>query len=425
MSNLATANRNGVLTRNKVTDMGRGVTRFLKDSGYYPHISKVDSTVDGEVTINGKACVNFYSNSFLGLTNHPKIIEAKKAALDKYGNGSGSSRMITTQSILYELEERIAAFKNRESAIVFSAGMLVNWGVIPALANSSLKPLIRELGGEDLFAPVSLFLDKFNHSCIHDGAALSMCNFWAGRAKVHMYEHMDMADLRKELENDKNEYKIIITDGVFSIHGHIAPLNEILLLAQEFNAAIYVDDAHGTGVLGPNGRGTAEELGIDSEIDIPVGTFSKAFGCAGGFVVGDKDFCDYLRVASRTYVYQTAMPPENAGGLIAAIDIAEKEPWRRRQVLANATKVRNEFQRLGFSTLGTKFHIVPILIEDVEVATKIADDLLDQGVITGCVKPPVATQPIIRCNMMATHTEEHLDRLVSIIETSANKDGLI
>ena len=414
-------------TGRKVTDFAADVTRYLRDQNYYPHINNVDSSVTNSVMSGGKECTNFYSNSFLGIADHPKIIEAGHRALDQYGAGTGSARLVATTDVHRKLEERIALFKHREDAVVFSAGMLANWGIIPALASSPLRNMVTGLGGGDLFESTSIFIDKYSHSCIIDAGSLCSRNFWGNRASVKIYEHMDMVNLRDLLEKDDNELKIIITDGVFSIHGRIAPLDEIVKLAAEFNAAVYVDDAHGTGVLGPTGRGTAELLGVDQEIDIPVGTLSKALSICGGFVVGGKDFCDYIRIASRTYVFQTAMPPSDAAQLIAAFDVIESETWRRETLQGNSEKCRRAIEDMGFSTLGSQHHIIPVLIGDEVSATLIADELMQEGIIVGCIRYPAIDmgEAVLRCNMMATHTESQLDKLISNLQRLGKKHGII
>lgn len=415
-----------------VVEMAREVSRLFHESGQYPKVEEIQGASVAEVMIHNEPYANFASNSFLGLCDHPKIIETMIAALHKSGTGAGSARLIVSHSVHRELEERIAAFKGREDAVVFSTGMLANLGVIPALASSPLRHLATMSASkeraESIFRNTTLFLDNWSHSCIQDGAALSAKNLWGGTAKIKLYGHMDMERLEHRLASDESEFKIIMTDGVFSIHGHLAPLPRIVELAHRFGAVVYVDDAHGTGVLGQNGRGTAEELGCDQDIDIPVGTFSKAFGGAGGFVVGSREFCDYTRVAARTAVFNTAMPPANAAGLIKAIDIAESEPWRRVQLLENAGIVRTELERLGFSTCDSRHHIVPVFIGDDMLAKAVHAELIELGVFTGCAPYPATPfggNAVIRCNMMATHAPEHLERLVNALEKSGRRHGII
>lgn len=425
-----------VATTANVVEMAETLSRKLRKSGYYPDVAEITSPSSATVITGGETCVNFASNSFLGLCDHPKIIEAMIAALQQSGTGAGSARLIVSHEIHRELERRIAAFKGREDAVIFSSGMLVNLGLVPALASTFLRPLAANLVEDGIldeetmgaFGSTSLFVDRFSHGCIHDGAALSIRNFWGGTpARVHFFEHMDMADLEDGLSSDTRGHKVIITDGVFSIHGRIAPLQEIVRLARRYNAVVYVDDAHGTGVLGPTGRGTAELLGCDESIDIPVGTFSKALGGEGGFVVGTRDFCDFVRVAARTAVLQTGTPPANAAGLIAAINIAEAEPDRRIRLLENAHVVRSELERLGFSTCDSHHHIVPVFIGKETIAMAVYRELLNLGVFTGCARLPASPkgEAIIRCNMMATHTHEQLERLVDALEASGRRHGII
>lgn len=415
-----------------VVEMAKAVSRLLHDSGLYPEVKEIEGTSAAEVTIDGKMLVNFASNSFLGISDDPRIIETMIETLRKSGTGAGSARLIVSHGVHRELEERIAAFKGREDAVVFSTGMLVNLGIVPALASSPLRHLTAKLAGaedaERIFRSTTLFLDNWAHGCIQDGAALSERNLWGGKpAKIRLCGHMDLERLEQRLAADDSAFRIIMTDGVFSIHGHLAPLPEIVELARRYNAAVYVDDAHGTGVLGPTGRGTAEELGCDENIDIPVGTFSKAFGGAGGFVVGSRDFCDYIRVAARTAVLQTAMPPANAAGLITAINIAEAEPDRRIRLLGNAHVVREELERLGFSTCNSHHHIVPIFIGKEMDAVAVNAELFSAGIFAGCARYPATPLggAVIRCNMMATHTHEQLERLVDALEKSGRRHGII
>lgn len=417
----------GTKSTMKITEFAGNVTRFLRNLDYYPIANHINSSVINEIIDGGKAFANFCSNSFLGLCDHPKIIEAEKKALDEYGTSAATARLVATQAIHRQLEERIALFKHRPDAVIFSAGMLANMGIIPALGSSPLEHMVKGLGGESLFGSVSMFLDEYSHSCIFDGASLVTRNFWGTRGKVRVYRHMDMEGLRSLLETDESEYKVIVTDGVFSIHGRLAPLETITLLAEEYGASVYVDDAHGTGCLGETGRGTAEYLGVDDKIDIPVGTFSKALACAGGFVVGETDFCDYLRIAARTYVFQTAMPPANAAGIIAALDVMEAEPERRTRLHENSVKVRDAIEELGFSTMDSKHHIMPVLVGDEVTAAQMAADLLLRGVVVGCIRYPAVPmgEAVLRCNMMATHTEAQLDSLVTGISELGSKYGVI
>ena len=415
------------------------VARLLRQQNRYPYVNVIESAISSIVKTEDRRKVNFLSNSFLGLCNHPRIIKAMKKGLDKFGSGAGSSRLVCTQRPHIDLEREIAKFKGRESAIVFSTGMLANLGTIPALASSPMYHLLRQIDtdlAKTLFPPVSLFIDKLNHACIYDGAALAEHNLWGGiPANVYRYAHRDVNDLNAKLEADIQASKskgvdrsrIIITDGVFSIHGRLAPLDQIVNLAKQFNAAVYVDDAHGTGVLGATGRGTAELFQVDNQIDVPMGTLSKALGSAGGYVAGSHDFCDYLRAAARTYMFQTAMSPSNAMGLIEAIRIVDDEPERRIAVLKNGSMARQAITSIGLSTLDSEHHIVPVLIGDELVANEIACGLSGDGVLVGCIMYPAVPQgeAILRCNMMTTHTDNDIDLLIQSLEKRCRKHGII
>jgi len=412
-----------------IRDMAGAVVGVINDHGYYPRIDEISAFPKAaEATVCGISCVNFSSNDYLGFTQHSQIIEVAKAALSEFGLGSGGSRLTSgTQSMHRRLEERIARFKSKEDAVVFSAGYLANTGIIPALVGAPLKSLIHALDPNMVFAPCEIFLDELVHSSIIDGLAIATSRIFGNRTKFRFYNHLDVEHLESFLAGSEAENKLIITDGVFSLHGRLAPLDKIVEVAKRHRAEVYVDDAHGTGVLGEKGLGTAELFGVSAEIDFPVGTLSKALGAAGGFIAGDKDLCDYLRVACRTHVYQTSMPPSVAAGLIVAFDLIEQEPERRITLAANAARVNRELIRLGFDTFGSKTQIIPVRFWSEQKAKQASQMLMESGVFAPCYYYPAVRrdEAMVRINLMSTHADSHLDLLLQALEAAGRKTAVI
>jgi len=411
-----------------IRDMVSKVVDVLDDHGYYPRIDEITSFPGvAEVTVCGEVCVNFSSNDYLGFTQHPKIIEAAKVALRKFGLGSGGSRLTSGTQIMHrKLEQRIARFKGKEDAVVFSAGYLANTGIIPALVGGPLRTLVNALDPDAAFPACEIFLDELVHSSIIDGLAIATSRIFGNRVKFRFYNHLDVDHLSSFLAGSEAESKLIITDGVFSLHGRLAPLDKIVEAAKKHGAEIYVDDAHGTGVLGETGLGTAELFGVNEEIDFPIGTLSKALGAAGGFIAGSTELCRYLRVACRTHVYQTSMPPSVAAGLIKAFDLIEKEPERRRTLVTNAARVNRELIRLGFDTFGSKTQIIPVRFWTEQQAKRASEMLLERGVFAPCYYYPAVRrdEAMVRINLMSTHTDEQLSLLLEALE-AAGKDTAV
>ena len=413
-----------------IRDMARKVVEMLNDHGYYPRIDEITAFPSiAEVLVRGKACVNFSSNDYLGFTRHPKIIEASIAALSEYGSGSGGSRLTSgTQTLHRQLEQRIAEFKGKEDAVVFSAGYLANIGIIPALVGAPLKSLIASLDPDNsILPPCEVFLDELVHSSIIDGLTIATSRIFGNRIKFRFYNHLDVDHLESFLTSSEAENKLIITDGVFSLHGRMAPLAKIVEVARKHNAEVYVDDAHGTGVLGATGLGTAEHFGVSEEIDFPVGTLSKALGGSGGFIAGSKDLCDYLRVACRTHVYQTSMAPAMAAGLIVAFDLIRDEPERRITLAKNSAYVNRELIRLGFDTFGSKTQIIPVRFWSEQKAKRATEMLLNSGVFSPCYYYPAVRrdEAMVRVNLMSIHSDEQLSRLLTALEVAGKDTGVI
>ena len=413
-----------------IRDMISRAVDTLNERGYYPRIDEIADFPSGsEVLVRGKVCANFSSNDYLGLSKHPKVLEASRKALKRYGFGSGGSRLTSgNQSIHNQLERRIAEFEGREDAVVFSAGYLANAGIIPALVGASLWGLMNSLEpGNTLFPSCEVFLDELVHSSIIDGISISTSRIFGHRPRFRFYNHLDVGHLESFLANSDAENKLIITDGVFSLHGRMAPLPGIVAIAKKYRAEVYVDDAHGTGVLGDNGLGTAEHLGVKGQIHYPVGTLSKALGGTGGFIAGTKKTCDYLRVACRTHMFQTSMCPSNAAGLIEAFNLISSEPERRVKLARDAAYLNKELVRLGFDTFGSKTQIVPVRFWSEQKAKRAAEMLFEGGIFAPCYYHPAVRldEAMIRINLTYTHTDEQLSRLLSIIETAGKDTGVI
>ncbi len=361
----------------------------IVDMGLYPYFRTIESEQDTVVTISGKDVLMFGSNSYLGLTNHPNLKEASKKAIDKYGSGCAGSRFLNgTLDLHLELEERLASYVGKEAALVFSTGFQVNLGVLSSLP-----------GRHDY-----IIMDELDHACIIDGARLSF-------AKVLKYKHNDMASLEKVLSKTEPEsLKIIAVDGVFSMEGDLAKLPEISALAKKYAASIYLDDAHGLGVMGPGGRGTAAHFGLTDEVDIIMGTFSKSLASIGGFVAADKDTINFLKHNARSLIFSASIAPANAASVIAAVDIMEKEPERIEKLWYNTRLAMKAFRQAGFDIGHTETPIIPIYIRDDFKTFKLTKLLLEQGVFVNPVVSPAvpSTSSLIRYSLMSTHTEAQI-----------------
>ena len=315
----------------------------IQELGLYPFFRTIESEQDTVVKINGKDVLMFGSNSYLGLTNHPKLKEASIQAIEKYGSGCAGSRFLNgTLDIHLELEEKLAKYVGKPGALVFSTGFQVNLGVISSIP-----------GRHDY-----LILDDLDHACIIDGARLSF-------AKVMKYSHNDMASLEKVLSRcEPDKIKLIVIDGVFSMEGDIAKLPEIVALAEKYNANVMVDDAHGLGVLGQNGSGTADHFGLTEKVDLIMGTFSKSLASIGGFIAGELDTINYLKHNARSLIFSASIAPANAASVIAAIDLIQEEPERIKRLWDNTHYAMEALKAVGFDTGHSVTPIIPILIRD-------------------------------------------------------------
>lgn len=377
-----------------------------KAAGVYPYFRKIESEQDTEVLINGKKVLMFGSNSYLGLTNHPKVIEAAVAATKKYGTGCAGSRFLNgTLDIHIALEDRLAKFVGKDEAIIYSTGFQVNLGVASCLT-----------GREDY-----ILWDELDHASIIEGCRLSM-------SKKIKYKHNDMESLEKKLQMcDPDKVKLIITDGVFSMEGDVANLPKICELAKKYNAAVYVDEAHGIGVFGNQGRGTCDHFGVTKDVDLIMGTFSKSFAALGGFIATDSVTANYLRHNSRSYIFSASITPASTAAVNAALDIMESEPERIEHLWKVTNYALDGFRNIGCEIGHTSTPIIPLFIRDNDKTFAVTRDLLEDGIfLNPVVSPAVQSQDtLIRFSLMATHTIEQVDRALECIQKVFKKYDII
>ncbi|RYD55432.1 MAG: pyridoxal phosphate-dependent aminotransferase family protein [Sphingobacteriales bacterium] len=364
-----------------------------RKAGIYPYFRPISSGQDTEVMIDGKRVLMFGSNSYLGLTNDPRLKEAAKAAVEKYGTGCAGSRFLNgTLDIHVELEKRLAAYVGKEDAIIFSTGFQVNLGVLSSLT-----------GRNDY-----LILDEYNHASLIDGSRLSF-------SRTIKYRHNNMEDLENKLKNLPDEaVKLIAVDGIFSMEGDIVKLPEIVALAQKYGANIMVDDAHSLGVIGENGAGTASHFGLTDNVDLIMGTFSKSLASLGGFIAADAPTIEYLKHHARSLIFSASMTPASVASVIAALDIIESEPEHIDRLWANTRYATRLLQEEGYDIGVTETPIIPIYIRDNEKTFLITKYLQDNGIFVNPVVspavPPDAT--LIRFSLMATHSFSQIDEAI-------------
>lgn len=375
-------------------------------AGIYPYFRVIESDQDTEVLINGKKVLMFGSNSYLGLTNHPKIKEAAKKAIDKYGTGCAGSRFLNgTLDIHIELEEKLAKLMNKDGAICYSTGFQVNLGVVSALT-----------GRNDY-----LLLDELDHASIIEGSRLSF-------SKILKFQHNNMHSLEAKLRLcEPDKLKLIVVDGIFSMEGDIVNLPEIVRLAEKYNASIMVDDAHSIGVIGKNGAGTASHFGLTDKVDLTMGTFSKSLASLGGFIAADKEIINYLKHNSRSLIFSASMTPSSAATVLAALDVMESEPERISHLWALTDYALQSFKNLGFDTGKSESPIIPLFIRNDITALQMTKLLLEDGVfVNPVVSPGVPKEDsLIRFSLMATHTFEQLDIAIEKIAKAAVRLGVL
>jgi len=374
-------------------------------AGLYPYFHVMESEQNPEVIVEGKKMIMLGSNNYLGLTSHPKVKEAAIEAVKRYGSGCAGSRFLNgTLDIHVKLEENLASFFRKDAVLTFSTGYQTNLGIISALA-----------GKNDV-----VVIDKFDHASIVDACRLSF-------AEVKKFKHNDMTSLDYILKECGNSNKLVVVDGVYSMEGDIAPLPDIVRVCRKYGARLMVDDAHGIGVLGRSGRGTAEHFGLEKEVDLIMGTYSKSLASIGGFVAADEDVIHFMKHSSRPLIFSASPPPASVAAVIAALDIIDREPERRERLWHNTRKMMAALKKMGYDTGVTETPIIPIVIGEMERTFLMWKTLYDEGVFVNPVVPP-ATQPgrcLIRTSYMSTHTDEMLDRVLGVIEKAGKKLGVI
>ncbi|MBN2000735.1 pyridoxal phosphate-dependent aminotransferase family protein [candidate division KSB1 bacterium] len=377
------------------------------EEGWYPYFNAIESGADTEVIINGKKMIMIGSNNYLGLTQDERVKKAAIKAIEKFGSGCTGSRFLNgTLSLHEELEDRLAEFMQAEAALVFSTGFQTNQGTISTL-----------VGRKDLVVG-----DSENHASIVDGTRLAF-------GKALKYRHNDMNDLEKilKLNQPKDGGILVISDGVFSMGGDIVKLPELVKASKKYNARIMIDDAHSIGVLGKNGRGTAEHFDLEEEVDLTMGTFSKSFASIGGFISGKKDVIHHIKHTSRALIFSASPPPAAVATVIAALDILQKEPERREKLWHNYQKMKTGFTQLGFNTGQSQTPIIPIIIGKDETTFGFWKLLFENGIFSNPVISPAVPpgMSLLRTSYMATHTDEELDKVLNIFEKLGKKFGII
>lgn len=381
--------------RKKLHDRVLSFTEALeiKRKGLYPYFRPIESGQDTMVFIDGREVLMFGSNSYLGLTNHPKIKEASKNAIDKYGTGCAGSRFLNgTLDIHLELERRLASYVGKDSAVIFSTGFQVNLGVLSCVTNRNDY----------------LILDEYDHASIIDGSRLSF-------SRTIKYAHNDMNDLRAKLSLiPEDAAKVIAVDGIFSMEGDIVKLPEIVDLANEFGANIFVDDAHSLGVIGVNGAGTASHFNLTHEVDLIMGTFSKSLASLGGFIAADEDTIDYIKHRARSLLFSASMTPASVASVIAALDIIESEPEIIDKLWDNTHYAKKLLLDAGFDLGPTESPILPIFVRDNDKTFQVTNDLLKDGVFVNPVVSPAvpSDSSLLRFSLMSSHTFDQIDEAV-------------
>lgn len=377
--------------------------KTLRKTGLYRRLREWRPTGPTTAVVDGKEAAVFASNDYLGLSGHPAVTEAAAAAARDYGNSAAASRLISGNHPLYvELEHKLASLKGKEAALVFPTGYMANLGLISTLAGRGDR----------------VFMDRLNHASLYDACRLS-------GAKLIRYPHNDAGRLLEQLEATEWPGRVFIaTDGVFSMDGDIAPLAELSRAAREHECVLIVDDAHGTGVLGPAGQGTSAHL--NTGVTIEIGTLSKALGSMGGFVAGDRSMIELLVNKSRPFIFTTGLPPATVAAASAALDLLESEPWRRTRVLEMSSRIRKRLSAAGFDIPAGITPIVPIMIGDEASAVALSDSCLDKGVFIPAIRHPAvpADQARLRLTVSAAHSDQEMERAIETLTSSARALGL-
>ena len=375
--------------------------------GMHPYFKPIAKQEGGFVKVNGETMIITGSNDYLGLTQDPRLKEASKAALDDFGTSCTGSRFLTGTLTFHErLEARLADFLNKEAALTFSAGFLGCLSVVSSLA-----------GRRDI-----MYFDRENHACLYDGARLSF-----GTLRKYTHNNMDELEAMLEQDKDKPGGRLIVTDGVFSMSGHIAKLPELVDLAKRYGARLIVDDAHGTGVLGEHGRGTAEHFGLEDEVDLIVGTFSKSFASVGGFMAGDRQVVNFVKHKARPFIFTAALPAMSMAAALKALDIIETEKEHKDKLWRNVRRYQAGMADLGFDIMNTQTPIVPVVIGEDDTTLAFWKALWEEGIFTTPSLPPAVPpgESIIRTSVNANHEAEHIDQIVAAFEKVGKALGVI
>lgn len=376
------------------------------EADLYPYFTPIQEVWGNKVKVRNKEMVMVGSNNYLGLLDHPKVKQAAQAAIDRYGVATCGSRFLNgTLDIHVELENRLAAFMKKEAALTFSTGFQTNQGIISTL-----------IGKGD-----AVLMDRMDHASIIDACRLSF-------GDVYKFKHNDMADLERILSSlSPDQGKLIVVDGVFSMEGDVADLPGIVKLAKKYRSRIMVDDAHGLGVMGTNGRGTCEHFGVEDEVDVVMGTFSKSFASLGGFVAGNKKVISYIKHFARALIFSASITPASVATVIATLDIIETEPGRRARLWEITNKMKSSFQAMGYNTGPSVTPIIPLMIFDDEKAFMLWKSLREHGIFANPVIYPAVSQgqSLIRTSYSATHSDEELDYVLECFRQSGKALGII
>jgi 8-amino-7-oxononanoate synthase len=378
----------------------------IRAAGVYPYFRVISSAQDPVVMHDGRELVMLGSNNYLGLTNDPEVKEAAAMALALYGTGCAGSRLLNgTLDVHVQLEERLAEFMRREAALTFSTGFQVNLGVLSCL-----------LGRSD-----TAYLDALDHACIIDGCRL-------GFGRTHKFAHNDLEELEEKLRNTTPDRgKLIVVDGVFSMEGDLAPLPGLVALKRRHGARLMVDDAHGLGVFGEHGRGTPEHFGVESEVDLVMGTFSKSLAAVGGFVAGERYVIEHIKHTARAEIFSAAPPPASVAAVLKALEIVEREPERRKRLWENTEYMKRELVAIGFDTGHSASPVIPIVVGEDMTSYAMTTRLGEEGVFVNPVVSPAVPpgRAMIRTSYMATHAREHLDRALEALARVGREFGVI
>lgn len=395
---------------------------FLKENGLYPMIHDIDGpSTSPIIKIGDEKYLTFCSNNYLSLAGNKKIINGTKKAVDKYGTGSGSTRLLSgSLKVQREFEDSLARFFNKDGSITFSSGYLANAGVIRMLVDPFPYfelPNLNNIFGNDNGLIIS---DELNHASIIDGVRLA-------KSPRFVYKHNDINDLERILSSNKKKRKLIITDGVFSMDGDIANLKDISRLAKQYDSILFVDDSHAVGVLGHKGQGVAHMLGVSNDVDVIMGSFTKAFGSIGGFITANKIITDYLRLTARSYIFSDPIPPAFVSGLITTLKIIESGDNLRKKVLSNADRLRDGLIKSGFTVIGKGTPIVPLLIGDEKKAILFSNELNKNRILAPCIRKPAVLDGMerIRLSVMASHNFDQIDLLLNVCHDIGKKLKMI